>query len=264
MSAIKNKTTKPLRLIRRVYLIWSAFWWMLGFFVLYPYFCLSIWFPFFQRGMGAANQLWCWLFFPMSFLRVRVAGRRHLPRKGQVVYVANHASYLDIPLLTYVLPGFPAFMGKASLGRIPLFGYMFRHLHVVVERGSAKGRAKAMQASQQKLRQGRSIVMFPEGSIHHAIQPGISDFKDGAFRIAIQAQRPVVPMCISYNWYILPDDGEWLPNFYHCEVVILPPIPTAGMAEEDVEKLKNRCRDAILTTLRQRNEKLNLQHEGRT
>lgn len=262
MRGGKKRKTEPNQLIRRLYLIWSAFWWMVGFFILYPYFVLSIWVPFFQKGMGAANQLWCWLFFPMSFLRVRVLGRENLPKNGQVVFVANHGSYLDIPLLTYVLPGFPAFMGKASLGRIPLFGYMFRNLHIVVERGSAKGRAKAMKASQRMIEQGRSIVMFPEGSIRHSIQPGVANFKDGAFRIAVQTERPLVPICISFNWYILPDDGKWLPNFYHCEVVILPTIQTEGLGESHVEQLKDQCREAILTTLQQRNEKLTPTYES--
>jgi len=188
--------------------------------------------------MAFFNQIWCLLFFSFSFLRVKTEGEENLSRGKAVVYVSNHGSFLDIPLLTYILPGFPAFMGKASLGKIPVFGYMFRNLHIVVDRGSSQGRLQALKTSRKKLSKGRSIVIFPEGSIHSAIQPGLFDFKDGAFKLAIERQVPVVPITICYNWFILPDDGKWLPNFYVCKSIVHPPVSTEGLTEKDGESLK--------------------------
>lgn len=207
--------------------------------------------------MPVLNQIWCLVFFPLSFLRVKTEQEPNkLSENEPVIYVSNHGSYLDIPLLTYILPGFPAFLGKASLARIPMFGYMFRHLHITVERGSNHGRAKAFQLCSRNLAKGRSIIIFPEGSISHKIQPGLGEFKDGAFRLAIQNEVPIIPITICYNWYILPDDGHWLPNFYRCEAVIHKPIHTRGLTEADCQKLSYRVYDVINETLAQRNEKL--------
>ena len=192
----------------------------------------------------------------MAFLRVKTSGKKLIPKNQAVVFVSNHGSFLDIPLLTYILPGFPAFMGKASLGRIPVFGFMFRNLHVVVERSSSGGRALALKMSRKKLSKGRSLIIFPEGSIHSKIQPGLAEFKDGAFKIAIQKQVPIVPVTICYNWFILPDDGRWLPNFFHCETIIHEPIITLGFTENDSERVKNEVYELIASTLAEKNKSL--------
>jgi 1-acyl-sn-glycerol-3-phosphate acyltransferase len=223
-------------------------WWMLGFFLLLPGFALCIFFPSTRILMPVLNRIWCWIFFPMSFLRVETHGRKNLP-EGPCIYISNHGSYLDIPLLTYILPGFPAFMGKASLGRIPLFGFLFRNLHIVVERNSSKGRARAIKESLEMLRQNRSIVIFPEGGIHHRIQPGLAEFKDGAFTLAIQTGLPVVPVTICHNWYILPDDGRWLPRNGVCKSIIHPSIDTGQMTEKDLPELRDKCRSLLTESL---------------
>jgi len=192
----------------------------------------------------------------MALLRVKTIGRSGIPKNEPVIYVSNHGSFLDIPLLTYILPGFPAFMGKASLGRIPVFGYMFRNLHIVVERSSTAGRSLALKSSRKKLSKGRSLIIFPEGSIHQKIQPGVAAFKEGAFKLAIQKQVPIVPITISFNWFILPDDGRWLPNFYFCESIIHEPIQTIGMLGNQSESLKNEVYNIISGTLAERNTSL--------
>lgn len=254
--ALKPTSRKEF-LYRRAYIVWAGFWWFLSFLILYPFFLVCIWIPLTRKMMAVLNRIWCLFFFPVSFLRVRTQlepSRSY--GSGPVIYVSNHGSYLDIPLLTFILPGFPAFLGKASLGTIPMFGYMFRNLHITVERGSNQGRAKAFQQCSRSLATGRSIVIFPEGSIHHKLQPGLADFKDGAFRLAIQNEVPIVPITICHNWYILPDDGRWLPNYYTCEAVIHKPILTKGLKESDCQKLSYRVSQVIGETLKQRNEEL--------
>jgi len=141
---------------------------------------------------------------------------------------------------------------------------MFRNLHIVVERGSAQGRAKALKLSRKKLSKGRSIIIFPEGSIHQSIQPGLADFKDGAFKLAIQKQVPIVPVTICFNWFILPDDGRWLPNFYFCKTIIHPPIETKGVSEDECGQIRDQVHSLISTTLELENKPLlrKLKHEN--
>jgi 1-acyl-sn-glycerol-3-phosphate acyltransferase len=255
-NILKQRKESPLqKFLRRFHIVWAGAWWLIGFFVLFPFFCLCIWFRRIEHWMAFFNQLWCYLFFPMALLRVKTVGLENIP-KGPIIYVSNHGSFLDIPLLTYILPGFPAFMGKASLGRIPVFGFMFRNLHVVVERGSREGRLKALKASRRKLAKGRSLVIFPEGSIHLDIQPGLAEMKDGAFKLAIQKKVPIVPISICFNWFILPDDERWLPNFYYCKSVIHPPIYTENLTDSDAESLKSQVADVIAGTLAKENEAL--------
>jgi 1-acyl-sn-glycerol-3-phosphate acyltransferase len=252
LKSFNDTKSKGVKMIRRAYIIWAGFWWVLGFFLLLPFFSLCIFIPALRVIMPALNTLWCLLFFPMAFLRVKTIGKQHIP-EGPCIYIANHGSYMDIPLLTYVLPGFPAFMGKSSLGKIPLFGFMFRNLHIVVERNSSRGRAKAMKDSFEMLKNNRSIVIFPEGGIHHRIQPGVAEFKEGAFSLAVQTGLPLVPVTICHNWYILPDDGHWLPRNGVCKSIIHKAISTKNRSEKDIPALRDSCRQIIAESLEKEN-----------
>ena len=225
----------------RLYLAYAGLLWLLTFLVLYPLFVLCILIKPLQPLTLWLNKIWCIVFFPLSGQLIKVQGT--LP-KGPVVYVSNHASYMDIPLLTWVLPGFICFIGKASLAKLPLFGFYFRNLHVAVDRKNSVNRALSLKLSVDKVNQGRPLVVFPEGRIHDK-QPQLHPFHDGAFRIAIQTGVPVVPITIAYNWLILPDDGSFSARWKVQQVVIHPPLPTTGLTEEDVPALKLLAFDAI-------------------
>jgi len=248
-----NQRNTLQHLVRRAYIIWAGLWWLFGFLILLPFFTVCILVPVTRPAMQVLNTIWCWLFFPMAFLKVRTVGKNNFPKES-CIYISNHGSFLDIPLLTFVLPGFPAFMGKSSLGKIPVFGFMFRNLHIVVDRHSTRGRAKAMKDTLEMLKSGRSVVIFPEGGIHHSIQPDLAPFKDGAFSMAIQTGLPVVPITICHNWFILPDDGNWLPRNGLCKTVVHKAIPTQNLSENDLPALKEKCHDIIRKTLIRENE----------
>lgn len=227
-----------LRIFRFLYLVWAAFWFMLSFLVLFPFFWLSIQRQSWQSASVWVNRVWCLFFFPVAFLRVKKKVLFQPQAKDVYIYCVNHASYLDIPVLTYVLPGFTAFMGKSSIGKVPLFGYMFRNLHITVNRRSAKDKARALQQSEAFLKQGRSLIFFPEGGIRKKKQPGLAPFKDGAFRLAMELKIPVVPVTLPFNWKILPDSNMLQPNPGTVQAVIHEPIYPSVYAEGDIEAFK--------------------------
>jgi 1-acyl-sn-glycerol-3-phosphate acyltransferase len=221
---------------QRLYLLYTAFWFITTFLLLLPFFFLFISIRF-RPGIVLVNRVWCFLFFPLSFLSVRKVGT--LPKiPGGAVVVANHASYLDIPVLTDVLGRDHSFLGKSSLNKVPLFGYMYRNLHILVDRSDKRSKQRSLQEARHRLDTNRWVVFFPEGTIRSEIQPGIGDLKDGAFFLAIQAQVPIIPITLPYNWYIFPDEGQLIARHRHPVAVIHPPIPTEGLTEADSARLK--------------------------
>jgi 1-acyl-sn-glycerol-3-phosphate acyltransferase len=165
------------------------------------------------------------------------------------VYCPNHFSYLDIPVMAATTPGFFAFVGKKSLEKIPLFGYMFKKLHIPLDRENRKSAYTTAQRAKEAIEENRSIVIFPEGRIDHKVQPGLLPFKDGPFRIAIEKQIPVVPVTIPFNWIILPDDGKYFINPGVIEVIFHEPIPTQGLTMEDIPALRQKTYTVIHNTL---------------
>lgn len=231
--------------LRRCFSFWVIFWFVGTFLLLFPWFWLFIQRKSWQSYTVTLNKIWSYTVFFMCGLRIDKELRFKPSATGQYVYCANHGSYLDIAMLVYLLPDFFAFIGKKSISKVPLFGYMFTRLHITVDRASRADSYKSLMTAMEKAADGRSIAVFPEGKIDEKIQPGLAPFKDGAFRIAVAKQLPIVPVCMPDNWYILPDDGKVLPNFKNAKAIILEPISTKGLTEEDVPALKQRVYDLI-------------------
>lgn len=240
--------------LRRAYIIYGAIIFVGSFLVLFPFFWLFIRIKPLQHLTVWVNQVWCWIFFPGILMPIITEdARRHIP-KGPVVFVANHTSYLDIAMLTWVLRRFVAFVGKAALLKVPLFGMYFRELHISVDRKNAQDRNKALELSVQKLKEGRSLVFFPEGRISVPEQPLMAPFRDGAFRAAIAQQVPIVPITIAYNWYIMPDWGKDGARWHWALIKFHEPISTVGLSEgKDVEVLRERAYEVINQEMHKRN-----------
>ena len=148
---------------------------------------------------------------------------------------------MDIAILTYICPTGFSFIGKEELTKVPAIGIFFRTIDIAVKRESKISSFKAYQRSNELLKNGKSVVIFPEGGIDDQFPPKLQDFKSGAFRLAIENNVPIVPIIIQNAWEILFDDGKKRgsrPGIVHID--ILDPIDTRQYAEQDfddVEKL---------------------------
>jgi 1-acyl-sn-glycerol-3-phosphate acyltransferase len=144
------------------------------------------------------------------------------------------------------------FVGKNDMEKIPLFGFMYRRLHITVNRSKLKSRVETMVKTIQALDEGKSLVIYPEGGIISTTPPEMASFKDGAFRAAIEKQIPIVPVTIPHNWIILPD-GEFLVHWGVIIVIFHEPIETTGLTLNDIGRIKELVRDTIATELEKQN-----------
>ena len=202
------------------------------------------------------NRLWAVTFFTMVFQPSTIVSHFKRKKNQAYVYCSNHTSYLDIPALAFAIPGHFLFVGKASLGKVPMFGYMFRNLYISVDRSSQKARYQTLEDSYRAIDKNRSIAIFPEGTIPTSSWPKMISFKDGPFRIAIEKQIPIVPVTFPYNWIILPVNGGFLPNRHEMVIVIHEPIETKGMTLDNVPELKQKTFDIISAELKKYNKHL--------
>ncbi|MCU0430105.1 MAG: 1-acyl-sn-glycerol-3-phosphate acyltransferase [Cytophagaceae bacterium] len=227
-----------MKAFRIFYTLLAAVAFFLFFFLIFPFFWLFIQKESWKPYGHFLNKLWAYLVFGVCFLPTQVVHQFRPSRRKSYVYCANHSSYLDIPSLAYALPGYFMFIGKASLAKLPMFGYMFRNLYIPVNRESSKSKHETLKRSMEAIRKGRSVAYFPEGTIPKHANPTMIPFKDGAFRVAIETQVPIVPVTICYNWIIFPDKSPRLITRHLMKVVIHKPISTEGLSLDDVESLK--------------------------
>lgn len=238
------------KLIEKIYMVWVWTTFALVFACLFIPFCISVQRESWKKYGHFLNKIWAHTVFLFCFLPTKVEWRFKVNKKKQYIYCANHASYLDIPTMCFALPGYNVFIGKSSLGKVPLFGYMFRNLYVSVDRKSTKSKYETIVQSMKKVDLGYNLAIFPEGAISRSHAPVLMDFKDGAFRIAIEKQVAIVPMTIVNNWLILPDDGKYFPRRRLMRTVIHEPIETTGLTMDDVAALKEQTKQVIANELR--------------
>src|ERR1039458_10264622 len=201
---------------------------------------------FFDRSGNSAHQaarLWAKLLLAESFIRVRVEGMEKLDRRGNYVFVSNHASLMDIPAILSTLPQQFRFFAKKSLFRIPFLGWHLRWAaHLPVDRSNARASLKTMSDGARIISERRiSVLLFPEGgrSAH-----GLRGFKEGAAYIAIKAGVPVVPMAIVGMRRLLPMGSIHLRSG-EAVLRIGDPISVDGLKPSDREELTRRLYEEI-------------------
>ena len=239
-------------ILRRIYSTYSLALFGLIFLLLLPFFMLLIIFKPLRKYLHYLNRIWSALFLGLSFVPVKIIYKSGKPKKGPFVICANHFSILDIAVMG-LLPINFVFVGKSSLAKIPLFGYMFRKLHITVDRKSMKDRYLAVEKAKKAADEGFSLVMFPEGGVVTENPPQMARYKEGPFRVAIEKQIPIIPVTIPYNWLILPDDDSYLLYTQTCYIIVHEPIPTAGLTIDDLPMLKEQVYEVIDSELRKYN-----------
>lgn len=191
---------------------------------------------------------------PGIFVKIR----REIPA-GQLpktaIYCSNHASYLDIILAFIVIKTHFISLGKKALGKVPVLRMFFKNVHILVDRKSVSSSHKAFLRLAKYLDNAISILVFPEGTISNNGQ--LLPFKNGAFKLAIDKQIPIVPITFLNNWKLL-QNGGFLKAKAHpgiCRIVVHAPIYTTGMNENDLLSLRTKVHDVISNELDKYNTK---------
>ena len=158
--------------------------------------------------------------------------------------VSNHESFVDILLISH-LPWEMKWLSKAELFRIPVLGWLMRLAgDIPVDRSSPRSAAEAMVRCKEILKQKVSVIIFPEGTRSETDE--MLPFKDGAFRLAIDAGVPILPLAVSGAATALRKH-DWRLGRSVAEVRVLEPVETAGLARADIGELRDRVREMIAT-----------------
>lgn len=162
---------------------------------------------------------------------------------GPCIYAPNHSSFLDIIIGIVAFDHYHHYLGKQELAEIPLFGIFFRSMDIPVNRKTPGGRYKAYIRAKEDLNKGVSLVIFPEGTTSPKA-PDLIAFKNGAFKLAVEEQAPLVPVTYLDNWRLLPYDRPWVGRPGKTRVVFHEPL-LPGKGEKEADRLKSATYDVM-------------------
>jgi 1-acyl-sn-glycerol-3-phosphate acyltransferase len=195
------------------------------------------WFRRLGPTLAALNPAW----------RVHVSGTEHIAAGQTYVIVSNHQSLADIPVVSH-LPLDTKWMGKAELFKVPLIGWMLRMAgDVPVNRSDRRSGAKALLKCARFLRQGLSVVFFPEGT--RSRDGAVLPFNQAPFELAIREGAPVLPLVVEGSGAALPR-GSWLfAGTRDIWLKVLEPVPVAGWNPRQGAALRDTARQKIVDEL---------------
>lgn len=238
----------PFRLIYKLYV---GVIFMITGILLYPFFLLLIRGEKKYRNALKLKRTWSKLICIFSLIKVSVDIEKDFPKDQPYVVCANHASYLDILLMFQILPDDFAFLGKAEVLKWPIVNVFFlRGIDIPVYRGSVKRAKECLDLADVALQEGRSVAIFPEGGmdINNKL---LKRFKNGAFRLAIENEVPIVPLTFLNNWRLFSDHIDLLgaasPGV--AKIKIHTPIDPKSEYYKDLVSLRERTYNIIETAL---------------
>lgn len=182
-----------------IYRIWFYLLVLIPILVLMPFLIVSIsnekWYPYFFK----LARIWSkFILIGMGF-GWKVKGDLELEKGKSYMFIANHVSMIDVMLMLVTVKHNPfVFVGKKELTKIPLFGFFYRKTCIIVDRSDSNSRKQVYLSAKKKLDSGLSVCIFPEGLVPEE-KVILAPFKDGAFRLAINHQIPIVPLTFPDN-----------------------------------------------------------------
>jgi 1-acyl-sn-glycerol-3-phosphate acyltransferase len=203
------------------------------------------WYPYFFK----IARIWAKIILVGMGFYSKVEQLEQFEKNKSYMLVSNHTSMTDVMLMLAIVPNNPfVFVGKAELAKFPVFGYFYKRCCILVDRASSKSRFAVFAQAENKIKQGLSICIFPEGGVPDDESIVLDAFKDGAFRLAIEHQIPIVPMTFFDN------KERFSFTFFSgsigkMRVKIHPFIPTQGLTIEDKNQIKNKVYKLLLNDL---------------
>ena len=195
-------------------------------------------------------MLWGDLWFFLIFIYHRNYYEQPLAKDKQYIFVGNHISFLDAPLIVKALRQPIRALGKTEMSKVPVFGFIYKYAVVRVDRSSADNRAKSVRNMKSILKKGMSIVVFPEGTFNMTGEP-LKDFYDGAFRVAIDAQMPIKPFLLLDLYDRLNYKSVFSLTPGKSRAIFLEEISVEGLVQKDLPVLKQKVYDLMNKNLRE-------------
>lgn len=196
------------------------------------------------------SRMWMGIFLPLSGCPLRIYGKSHFIEGENYIVVCNHNTMMDVPVSSPGIPGGNKTIAKIEMASLPLFGLIYKRGSVLVDRKSEESRKQSYLEMKQVLAMGLHMCIYPEGTRNRTGQP-LKTFKDGAFRLAIETGKPIMPAVILNTKKVMPANRFFYfwpsPISFH----FLPAFETKHLTLADLDALKAQVHHTMYSFIEQ-------------
>lgn len=230
MKVLKN-------ILGRIFALWGILIFVISLIVVYiPFLIISVQ----EEPKRTINlfkifRVWMNFFFVFTGIRRIFKGKELFKQGENYIIICNHTSYMDIPLVSPGIPGPNKTIAKVEMAKIPVFGRIYQSGSVLVDRKNEQSRKKSFAKMKEVLEMGLHMCIYPEGTRNKTTQP-LQRFHDGAFRLAVDTGKPIMPAVIFYTNKVLPRHKTFYFWPHRVEMHFLTPISSVGKTTEQLKQ----------------------------
>jgi len=232
MELLKN-------IFARIWAVWAILVFIITMLIFFPFFlCCFFWKePARGRMSHPIFRIWMSIYLPLIGIWLKVKGTENFAKGKNYIVLCNHNSLMDVPVTTPWIPTANKTIAKIEMSKIPMFGMLYRLGSILVDRKDKDSRRKSFTLMKEVLDMGLHMCIYPEGTRNKTGEP-LKEFHDGAFKLAIDTRKPIMPALLFGTARILPNNK----SFYLLPGIIrfhfLPPVEIT--ADATAETLKER------------------------
>lgn len=221
----------------RIWALWALLFFLSTMFIAYIFYipCHFLKEP--QKAIWhrRVSRVWMFLFLTFTGCPLKVKGKKYFNGLPNCVIVCNHNSLLDVPVTTPFMARANKTIAKKSFALFPIFGWIYSFGSVLVDRKSDASRRKSYDDMKQVLSKGLDMVIYPEGTRNRTDKP-LTAFHDGAFRLAVDTNKPIVPALVFNTRKISPANKFFYMVPHPLEMHFLQPIDSTGLSSKELKE----------------------------
>jgi 1-acyl-sn-glycerol-3-phosphate acyltransferase len=225
------------KILGRVFALWALLIFIPTMLVAFPFIALTgLWKePVRTALFQQVARVWMRVFFFLTGIRIRIRGKEHFKKGETYIVVSNHNSFMDVPLTTPFIPGPNKTIAKKEMAKIPVFGLIYQRGSVLVDRKSEESRKQSFIKMREVLALGLHMCIYPEGTRNRTGEP-LQPFHNGAFRLAADTGKPVLPAVIFNTAKVLPAGQPFFFWPVTIKMHFLAPVSPAALSAEELKK----------------------------
>jgi 1-acyl-sn-glycerol-3-phosphate acyltransferase len=242
MTVLKN-------IFARIWAFWGLFSFALSFLLILPICLFADSFSDYKKGQAyfiKVANFWMQIWLRLVGCPFTVNGKQYFKKDENYVVVYNHNSFLDVPLSAPFTPGANKTIAKSAFAKIPLFGWFYSRGSVLVDRENERSRIESYEAMKDVLRKGMHMCLYPEGTRNKTSEP-LKNFYDGAFKLAIETNKAIIPCIIRGTKEALPANK---PFYFFPKKISLTFLPAVSANGKTSKQLNEEVKALMLTEIR--------------